>query len=72
MFSNSQLRDIEQIVNLLQVDSRAVMKIKGAAHEFFINHAQNQTLAYNLTTEAWVNAVVQYLMATGYEIKKSE
>ena len=70
IFSDSELIQIEKIVADLKVDGRSVLKIQNTAHEFFINKAQDSRAACNLTTEACVNAVVQFAAAAGYEIKK--
>jgi hypothetical protein len=70
MFSNEELRDIEAIVETLLHEEHSYLRIKGSAHEFFLNNHQNPHKRSNLVSEAWVNAVVQYMVIAGYEIKK--
>jgi hypothetical protein len=72
MFSDSDLPVIEQIVQDLKIDNKSVLKIRGYAHDFFMNNRQDPTHKVDITTEAWINAVVQYLFVCGYEIKKRD
>ena len=70
MFSDADLKSIESIVKDFKIGGKSTMYVNGIAHSFFINHAQDTCQKSNLATEAWVNAVVQYLIVSGYEIKK--
>lgn len=72
MFSDSDLQHIESIVKDLKIDGRCAMKINGIAHSFFMNNAQDPRKMSNLTTEAWVNAIIQYMILSGYEISKKD
>jgi hypothetical protein len=70
MFSDADLKIIESIVKDFRIDGKSTVHVNGIAHSFFISHAQDPRKESNLATEAWANAIVQYLMISGYEIKK--
>ena len=69
-FTEDELRVMQEIFKQLNQDQKATVKVKDFAQSFFMNNAVNRHSDVDFTTEAWVNAVVQYLLASGYEIKK--
>jgi hypothetical protein len=70
LFTDLELQHLETIVKDLKLDGKSSMFINGIAHSFFMEHAQDPRKESNLATEAWVMAVVQYLITKGYEVKK--
>lgn len=72
MFSDSELKELEAIVQDLKFTGKSSMKIKGLAHQFFMARAPNKDQHIDLATEAWVNAVVQFLIISGYKIVKGD
>lgn len=69
MFTDSELSVIEEITKKLRERPSEPIKVHSAAHYFFIHNAVGSV---DLATEAWVSSVVQYLMVSGYEIKKRQ
>lgn len=72
MFSDDELHTIETIAADLRTDGKSEVKVKSFAQSFFLENAFDKTGKVNLVTESWTMAVVQYLMAAGYEIRKRE
>ena len=70
MFSDDELHTIRAISEGLRKERFLDARIKGQAHHFYLEHAIDPTGKVDLATESWTMAVVQYLIASGYEIKK--
>lgn len=70
MFSDDELNVIKSIANGLRTNKFAEARIKDRAHSFYLDHAADPNERIDLVVESWTLAVVQYLVASGYEIKK--
>ena len=70
MFTDDELQIIRSISEALRKEKFLDARIRGRAHRFYLDHAIDPTGKVDLATESWTMAVVQYLIASGYEIKK--
>ena len=70
MFTDDELHTIKAISDGMRKEKFLDARIKGQAHHFYLHNAIDSTGRVDLVTESWTMAVVQYLMASGYEIKK--